>query len=746
MTFAEVWCYIWVAVKGHTITTLHDKIRKLSFSVPSVKGEQLFQFLLTVSLKIYTIMTTQFNRILSNVEATVLEAMEKGKTFGIQRTENLDSDDAFIVVPSDEATKGHLVLLVDSGADTSLVKLRSLAPEVGLDGTERKWLSGPFGGDATTEGAVEIEYREQPNLAFRMHVVSADMGLPADGLVGRDTLWNRSIIDTTQKKLTFVEEGNHVASFPLVRANGGSRICVAKTMIVQPRSQQEIPVRVATLDTEVVIFKKEIKPGVYVGDVVTRITNGIGFVPLINTQDYEIVVDSLIELEHSIFGEFMELELTGNGNILTMDSGGMDVSQRIEALVSKLDKDLNNEEFRSMQGIYKDFYDGFHLPSDRLTHTDVLQHEIPIMPGTAPINTRQYRLPEAHKDEINRQVNEMLEQDIIVPSKSPWNSPIILVPKKAGADGKKKWRLVVDFRRLNEKTIKTVFPIPRIDEILDQLGKSQYFSTLDLASGYHQVLMDEKDRGKTAFSTGMGHFEFKRMPFGLTGSPATFQRIMNSILTGLQGLDCFVYLDDIVVYGKDLEQHERRLRKVLQALRRSNLKLNPDKCHFLRREIIYLGHKCSKQGVSPDPGRVECVKNIPPPKNVKQLQSFLGLVNYYRKFIPNAARIALPLTELLKKEIKFEWTNECQKAMEELKRAIINPPILRYVDFSQTLILTTDASGKALGAVLSQGEPGKDLPIYFASRALKNAEINYSATEKEMLAIVWATKLFRPYL
>ncbi|GBP00092.1 Retrovirus-related Pol polyprotein from transposon 297 [Eumeta japonica] len=175
-----------------------------------------------------------------------------------------------------------------------------------------------------------------------------------------------------------------------------------------------------------------------------------------------------------------------------------------------------------------------------------------------PINQRQYRLPHVHKEEINRQVSELLKEGIISPSVSPWNSPILLVPKKS-QDGQKTFRLVVDFRKLNEATIKQVFPIPRIDEILDQLGNSRYFTTLDLASGYHQVLVHEQDRAKTAFSTDKGHYEFNRMPFGLTGAPATFQMVMNTVLTGLQGLDCFVYLDDIVVYGRNVADHERKL-------------------------------------------------------------------------------------------------------------------------------------------------------------------------------------------
>ena len=460
---------------------------------------------------------------------------------------------------------------------------------------------GAFGGGTFTEGAVEIVCESQPDLCFRMHVVQEGRGIPADGILGRDLIWGRTFIDTISKELIFIEEGVQLASLPMIMEDAANRICIARTTHIRPRSIQVVSIKITTTDEDVVIFKKEIKPGVYVGEVLTRAKNGQGLVPILNATEEEVIVDGNFELEYSGFSEFNEVDSCELGNINTITSSEDNV--RISKLLEEisLDQSLSDTEKGSMHSIFKDFHDIFLLPGDSLSYTNVLRHEIPILPGTAPINVRQYRLPEAHKAEINRQVTEMLEQDIIVPSKSPWNSPIILVPKKAGVDGKKKWRLVVDFRQLNEQTVKTVFPIPRIDEILDQLGNSRYFTTLDLEKGYHQVLMDEVDREKTAFSTGVGHYEFKRMPFGLTGAPATFQRIMNCILTGLQGIDCFVYLDDIVVYGRDLEQHGERLRKVFQALRESNLKVNTKKCQFLRKEVVYLGHKCTRDGVLPDP-------------------------------------------------------------------------------------------------------------------------------------------------
>ncbi|KAM0724355.1 Retrovirus-related Pol polyprotein from transposon 17.6 [Formica fusca] len=340
----------------------------------------------------------------------------------------------------------------------------------------------------------------------------------------------------------------------------------------------------------------------------------------------------------------------------------------------------------------------------------------------------------------------MLKNGIIRTSASQWNAPLLVVPKKADASGKPKLRVVVDFRKLNDLTIGDSFPLPNITEILDQLGNAKYFTTLDLASGYHQIPMAEQDKQKTAFSTPYGHYEFNRMPFGLKNAPATFQRLMNSILTGMQGLKCLVYLDDIVIYGASLEDHNKRLKEVLQRLRENNLKLQPDKCEFLRKEVIYLGHIISENGISPDPSKLTAIKEFPTPKKVKDIQSFIGLAGYYRKFIEDFSKIAKPLTKLTKKTEKFEWTMEQQNAFEILKERLMTAPVLMYPDFNQEFIVTTDASDYAIGAVLSQGKVGNDRPIAYASRVLSRAEQNYNTTEKELLAIVWAVKHFRPYV
>ncbi|XP_038207042.1 uncharacterized protein LOC119828829 [Zerene cesonia] len=429
-----------------------------------------------------------------------------------------------------------------------------------------------------------------------------------------------------------------------------------------------------------------------------------------------------------------------------MDKNNRDISARTREVVSLLRIDhLNTEESDSLIELCSRYIDIFHLPDDHLTHTTALDHKIQTSTDV-PVHTKSYRFPECHKKEVETQIEKMLDQGIIEPSRSPWSSPIWVVPKKADSLGRPQWRVVIDYRKLNNITIGETYPIPQINEILDQLGKSKYFSTLDLCSGFHQILMSPADAPKTAFSVPQGHFQFNRMPFGLKNAPSTFQKLMNNCLSGLQGNRCFVYLDDIVIYSYDLKTHIDNLQVVFNRLRSFNLKLQPDKCQFLRKEVTYLGHVIGEEGVRPNPDKVKSVVEFPIPKSQKDIKSFLGLVSYYRRFIPQFSKIAKPLTSLLKKDVPFKWIDEHELAFETLKNKLVSAPILTYPDFTQPFILTCDASSFAISAILSQGRIGQDRPIAFASRSLNKAENNYSVTEKECLAIVFGTKVFRPYL
>jgi hypothetical protein len=263
-----------------------------------------------------------------------------------------------------------------------------------------------------------------------------------------------------------------------------------------------------------------------------------------------------------------------------------------ETRLSKLCKELrtdhlNSEERVSLIRICEKYNDVFHLPGDKLIYTTVTEHAIltPTADPTGGINTKSYRIPEVHREEVKKQTKQMLRDGIIAPKMSPWNSPILVVPKKADASGVRKCRIVVEFRKLNDVTIGDSFPLPVISEVLDELGNSKYFSTIDCASGFHQILVQAEDQPKTAFSTSQGHYEYKRMSFILKGAPATFARLMSNVLTGMQGIKCLVYVDDIVIFGETLQVYNKKLREVLVTMRKHNLKLQPDKCEFLRKEV-----------------------------------------------------------------------------------------------------------------------------------------------------------------
>jgi len=267
-----------------------------------------------------------------------------------------------------------------------------------------------------------------------------------------------------------------------------------------------------------------------------------------------------------------------------------------------------------------------------------------------------------------------------------------------------------------------------------------------MANGYHQVAIHPEDTHKTAFSISTGHWEWIKMPFGLKTALAVFSELMHALLVGCEDLNMYTYLDDIVISAESLNSMIKKLKLIFGRFRENNLKLQPHKCHFLRKEVTYLGHKLSEKGVQPDENKIVCVKNVPIPKNQTDIKSFLGLTGYYRKFIEDYARIAKPLTSLLKKNTPFIWGDACQNAFEKLKYLLTTEPILEYPDFTKEFVLTTDASNFALGCVLSQGKVGEDKPITYASRVLNKSEINYSTIEKECLGIVFGIKYFRPYL
>ena len=365
-----------------------------------------------------------------------------------------------------------------------------------------------------------------------------------------------------------------------------------------------------------------------------------------------------------------------------------------------------------------------------------LDHHIHLQPNSQPVNTKPYRYPHAHKEQMTQMIKEMLQDGIIKPSTSPFSSPVILVRKKDGT-----WRFCIDYRALNAITIKDRFPIPTVDELLDELHGANCFSKLDLCSGYHQIWIDPGNTFKTAFRTVNGHFEFLVMPFGLSNAPSTFQATMNDIFRAILRKFVLIFFDDILVYSKDWTSHLQHLHYVMTLMQQHQLFAKASKCQFGVSTVAYLGHIISKDGVSADPEKIHAIQSWPPPVSVSKLRGFLGLTGYYRKFVHHYADIAAPLTDLLKHQ-RFTWTDKAQQAFETLQQRMTSLPVLGIPDFSLLFDVTTDASGTAVGAILSQASH----PLAYFSKKMCPRMQASSAYEREMYAITSAVKKWRHYL
>ncbi|XP_071680988.1 uncharacterized protein [Lolium perenne] len=388
-----------------------------------------------------------------------------------------------------------------------------------------------------------------------------------------------------------------------------------------------------------------------------------------------------------------------------------------------------------IQAILTDFNDVFAEPEGLPPHRQY-DHAVTLEEGASPPNVKPYRYSPMQKDEIERQVQEMLRTGVITHSMSPYAAPVLLVKKKDGS-----WRFCIDFRRQNLITIKNKFPLPIVDELLDELAGATFFSKLDLRAGYHQIRMREEDEEKTAFKTHHGHFHFSVMPFGLTNAPATFQCLMNQIFGEYTRKFVIVFLDDILVYSSSLQEHEQHLRLVFELLRKNQLYAKLSKCSFSQHQIEYLGHVISAAGVATDSSKTQAMKDWPVPISATELRGFLGLTGYYRKFVARYGIIAKPLTQLLTKK-GFQWSEQAQQAFDQLKHAMVNTPVLALPNFDRPFSIETDACDTGIGAVLVQDAH----PIAYFSKALGVKNQQLSTYEKEFLAVMMAVDKWRAYL
>ena len=417
-------------------------------------------------------------------------------------------------------------------------------------------------------------------------------------------------------------------------------------------------------------------------------------------------------------------------------------TQLPEVLETLLDQSgLQGKDHAKAKQMLTQNQDVFSVGKFDLGRTGLTRHRIPLAKGAQPVKQRPYRHGPAQEAEIEKQVAELQQQGLISEGKGAWSSPVVLVQKKDGS-----WRFCVDYRKLNAVTSKDAYPLPRIDDSLDTLGHSRVFSPLDLTSGYCQVELDADAKEKAAFVTRSGLYEWEVLPFGLTSAPSTFERLMETVLRGLHWQTVLIYLDDIIVFAPDVDTHIQRLEEVFSRLRAANLKLKPSKCALFADRVKYLGHIVSQAGVETDEDKVEAIKNWPPPQHKRDLRSFLGTCNYYRRFIHEYSEIARPLNQMSSKNAIFKWTDACQEAFSTLRQRLVSAPILAYPDFNLPFILDTDASAVGLGGILSQVQDGQERVIAYYSKMMSAEERNYCVTRQELLAIVKAIGHFKPQL
>lgn len=401
------------------------------------------------------------------------------------------------------------------------------------------------------------------------------------------------------------------------------------------------------------------------------------------------------------------------------------IYDQIDALDLQKDSDLTQEQIRKLRLFLKVNAHVF-LPNPKgPTRTPRIKHSIRTG-DHPPIKQRGYRLSPAENEYIAKEVQKMEKNKVVRKSSSSWLVPVVLTKKKDGT-----LRFCTDYRKLNNVTKKDVYPLPRIDETLEKMRGMKYFTSLDLASGYWQVEIEEKDKEKTAFSCSLGLFEWNVMPFGLTNAPATFQRLMDEVILGIDwdiGAD---YMDDLIIGSLSFEEHLNHLQKVFDRLTEYGLTIKLQKCTWCKHKL----HEISHDGIGPNPSKTDAINKMQPPMNVQGLKRFLGMTGFYRRFIRHYATIADPLNKLLRKDSLWRWDEACQEAFNILKQKLQSAPILAYPDFSKPFTLHTDASIIGLKAVLCQEQDGKEQVIAYASRSVTKEERKWGITELECLAV-----------
>lgn len=617
--------------------------------------------------------------------------------------------------------------MIDTQADITLIKINVVKPREILSTENLIDITGITDYPITTLGCTEAELSgNEFQVNFPFHVVPEHFNIPADGIIGKDFMKKfRCNIDYNSMSFSFFINDRWV-SLPILEGP------TEQTIVLPARSEVT---RQFMLREEIVrprfVCSQELKSGVFVAR--TIIDTSRPLLKLMNTTDKVLIVrNDKIQTESMTDYDVFDLKKMDN------------TEDRVETLMTILKDEMPEYCQDKLLPLCREFADVFALETDAMTVNNFYTQKLRLK-DDSPAYVKNYRTPHSQKEEIKSQVEALLKNDFIEPSASDYNSPLLLVPKPS-LNGKKRWRLCLDYRQVNKRLIADKFPLPRIDEILDNLGKARCFSKIDLFQGFWQIPLDPASRDITSFSTNEGSFRWKVLPFGLSVSPNSFSRMMAIAFSGIPPDRAFLYIDDIIVIGRSEEEHLRNLKTVFATLRKRNLKIHPRKCQFFRPEVTFLGHLCTPEGILPDPSKRMTIINYPVPSDKDATKRFVAFANYYRRFIKDFSLLTKPLSYLTKKHVQFKWNEECDKNFSILKEKLLNPPILRYPDFDKQFVVTVDASAIGCGAVLSQLYGDDDLPIAFVSKAWSHADAMKSTPVQECLGIHYALSQFRPYV
>lgn len=486
--------------------------------------------------------------------------------------------------------------------------------------------------------------------------------------------------------------------------------------------------------------------GIVTANCVTKSCDGFIPICLCNVVEHNVILPKNVYL-----GTF---EVETNPIELNMVSEEKHDSNQINSLLQNIGNNtsLNKIQKNKVINLIEEYKNVFSVNKKDFGFYNLVEHEIDIQ-NNSPIQRIIGKVPLNVETWVDEQVESLEKSGIISKSTSPWCAPIVVVRKKSGD-----LRMCIDYRRLNSITIKPIYNIPDSQSLFNHLSGAKWFSTLDVSNAYYQCGIRDKDRKYTAFATRKGHWQFNRMPFGLSGAPFTFQRLMHTVLRNENWMYCLIYLDDVLIFANDFDEHLGRVKIILDKIQKSGLKLSPLKCNFFLNEVNYLGHIISCDGIKTDPEKVKIIRQWPLPNTVFQLRQFLGFVNYYRRFIKNCSNLTKDLENVLKNSFNkvtgvkkgdtslLTWCDTAKISFTKLKNALCSAPCLSYPKRDETFILDTDASHYAIGSVLSQVIDGEERVISYASRKLSKAEVKYCITRKELLSVHYFVTYFRQFL